>query len=539
MKVVDSNRLLRGFAWARLGVAALLLMLGPALPGDLLPGTNRGILALTLLAVVVTSSALLLFDPLQRPRSISWLICLLDTVLVTAVVASTGASRSIFTFLYVLSVTAACVLLSRTGGLAIAGAASALYIGLVFGRTIFPMTGLFEASHETTSLEIVTMFLNSGTFVVVAFAAGGLAERFQSTHAELETQRRDLRDLQALKDLVFESVGSGLIAIDRRHVVTAFNHAAEEMSGLAASHAIGRPWTALFGEEVDLGAVERAVEARGRDSRQYEMAMRRPDGSATPVRVTLSALRAGDGSRAGLIAMCEDLSTIRQMEARVRQADRLATLGRMAANIAHEIRNPLAALTGAIEVLAADGAPPETRGRLANIVLKESGRLNGIIKQFLEYARPAVLARARVNVADALDEVLVLLDHRAGPGALKLVREFPTSLIWDVDPQQFRQALWNLCLNAFEAMPGGGELRVGAEVTDGTLVVRVTDTGEGVAPEDAAHIFEPFYSTKTSGTGLGLAMVQRIAQDHGGRVDVQSEPGGGSTFSISVPAHHG
>ena len=539
MKVVDSNRLLRGFAWARLGVAALLLMLGPALPGDLLPGTNRGILALTLLAVVVTSSALLLFDPLHRPRSISWLICLLDTVLVTAVVASTGGPRSIFTFLYVLSVTAACVLLSRAGGLAIAGAASALYIGLVFGRTIFPMTGLFEASHETTSLEILTMFLNSGTFVVVAFAAGGLAERFQSTHAELETQRRDLRDLQALKDLVFESVGSGLIAIDRRHVVTAFNHAAEEMSGLSASHAIGRPWTALFGEEVDLGAVERAVEARERDSRQYEMAMRHPDGSTTPVRVTLSALRAGDGSRAGLIAMCEDLSTIRQMEARVRQADRLATLGRMAANIAHEIRNPLAALTGAIEVLAADGAPPETRGRLANIVLKESGRLNGIIKQFLEYARPAVLARVRVNVADALDEVLVLLDHRAGPGTLKLVREFPTSLMWDVDPQQFRQALWNLCLNAFEAMPGGGELRVGAEVTDGTLVVRVTDTGEGVAPEDAAHIFEPFYSTKTSGTGLGLAMVQRIAQDHGGRVDVQSEPGGGSTFSISVPTHHG
>src|SRR5688500_1693269 len=237
MKVVDSNRLLRGFSWARLGVAALLLMLGPALPGDLLPGTNRAILALALLAVVVTSSALLLLDPLTRPRRISWLICLLDTVLVTAVVASTGGPRSIFTFLYVLSVTAACILLSRAGGLAIAGAASVLYTGLVFGRTIFPMTAFFEAPQETTSLEILTMFLNSGTFLIVAFAAGGLAERFQSTHAELETQRRDLRDLQALKDLVFESVGSGLIAIDRRHVVTAFNHAAEEMSGLAAAHA--------------------------------------------------------------------------------------------------------------------------------------------------------------------------------------------------------------------------------------------------------------------------------------------------------------
>jgi two-component system sensor histidine kinase PilS (NtrC family) len=539
MKVVDSNRLLHGFSWARLGVAALLLLLGPALPADLLPGTNRAILGLALLAVVVTSSALLLLDPLTRPRSISWLICVLDTVLVTAVVAATGGPRSIFTFLYVLSVTAACVLLSRAGGLAIAGAASALYSGLVFGRTIFPMTAFFEAPQETTSLEILTMFLNSGTFLIVAVAAGGLAERFQSTHAELETQRRDLRDLQALKDLVFESVGSGLIAIDGRHTVTAFNRAAEEMSGLSASHAIGRSWTALFGDQVDLAAVERAVQARERESRRYEMAMRRPDGSSAPVRVTLSALRAGDGSQAGLIAMCDDLSTIREMEARVRQADRLATLGRMAANIAHEIRNPLAALTGAIEVLVTDGAPPETRGRLANIVLKESGRLNSIIKQFLEYARPAKVTRARVNVADALDEVLVLLDHRAGPGMLKVVREFPDSLMWDVDPQQFRQAIWNLCLNAHEAMPGGGELRVAATASDDTLVVRVTDTGEGVPPDDVAHVFEPFYSTKTSGTGLGLAMVQRIVQDHGGRVEVQNEPAGGSTFILTVPAHHG
>jgi len=133
----------------------------------------------------------------------------------------------------------------------------------------------------------------------------------------------------------------------------------------------------------------------------------------------------------------------------------------------------------------------------------------------------------------------VLLDHRAGPGTLKVVREFPPSLMWDVDPQQFRQAIWNLCVNGFEAMPGGGELRVGATVTGGALVVQVTDSGEGVQPEDATHIFEPFFSTKPSGTGLGLAMVQRIAQDHGGRVDVQSEPGAGSTFSITVPAHHG
>ena len=272
-------------------------------------------------------------------------------------------------------------------------------------------------------------------------------------------------------------MGSGLIAIDRRHVVTAFNHAAEEMSGLSASHAIGRPWTALFGEEVDLGAVERAVEARERDSRQYEMAMRRPDGSATPVRVTLSALRAGDGSRAGLIAMCEDLSTIRQMEARVRQADRLATLGRMAANIAHEIRNPLAALTGAIEVLAADGAPPETRGRLANIVLKESGRLNGIIKQFLEYARPALLARARVNLRSARRGARVC----PSPDRHLSWAQFPTSLCWIWTPHN--SAVPESLPHASRHARGGSSR--GAEVTDVRSLVR--GRHGGVWPADDAR----------------------------------------------------
>jgi signal transduction histidine kinase len=251
--------------------------------------------------------------------------------------------------------------------------------------------------------------------------------------------------------------------------------------------------------------------------------------------MTFSALRAGDGRRIGLIAACEDLSAIREMEARMRAADRLATLGRMAANIAHEIRNPLASLSGAVEVLAS-GPPDETRERLAQIVTKETGRLNGIIREFLEYARPAPLNRVPVNVAEAVDEVLVLLEHRAAPGTLKTVREFAPALVWNVDLQQFRQAVWNLCLNAVQAMPEGGELRVTMAPVGGRLLVRVSDTGEGISPTDLGHIFEPFFSTKPDGSGIGLALVHRIVQDHGGEIDVQSRPGLGAAFSITLPA---
>jgi two-component system sensor histidine kinase PilS (NtrC family) len=534
MKLSDSNDLLRGFGLARLGVAAVLLAVGPVLPEELIPGTNRGVLALALLVVVGSSGALAVVTPVGRPHRVAWLVCLLDTALVTAVVAATGGARSIFAFLYVLSVTAACLLLSRTGGLVIAAASSALYTGLVFGRTVFPVTALSEAPQEDTALEIITIFLNAGTFLVVAIVAGGLAERFRTTQRELESQRADLRDLEAFTDLVFHSVGTGLIALDREHRVTAVNRAAEQITGVPGVAAVGQPW-GLFGDGVALEAIEREIESPGRGSAWREVTLLRTDGQEIPVRLTFSALRAGDGRRIGLIAACEDLSAIREMEARMRAADRLATLGRMAANIAHEIRNPLASLSGAVEVLAGEPSD-ETRERLAQIVLKETGRLNGIIREFLEYARPAPLNRMPVNVAEAVDEVLVLLEHQAAPGTLKTVREFPPSLEWNVDVQQFRQAVWNLCLNAVQAMPEGGELRVGMAVAGGRLLVRVTDGGEGIAADDLAHIFEPFFSTRSDGTGLGLSLVHRIVQDHRGDIDVQSRPGHGTTFTLSLPA---
>lgn len=532
MTSVDGHRLLRGVFWARLAVAALLLPLGILLPEGMTPGINHSVLALALLTVAASSGALLFGPPLARPRRIAWLIALLDVALVTGVVAATGGARSIFTFLYVMLVTASCVTLSRTGGLTIAAAASALYTGLVFGRTVLPLT-LFEAPQETTALEIITMFANAGTFLVVAIVAGGLAERFQ-------IQSRTLRDLRAIKDLVFESVGTGLIALDRSHTITTFNRAATTITGVPAAAALGRPWQALFGDLVSLPAIEADLETDPDSSSRHEAVLPRPGGSTVPVRLTFWALKAGDeDEQLGVICACEDLTAVRAMEERLRQADRLATLGRMSANIAHEIRNPLASLTGAIEVLASSGTAGEVRERLAQIVLKESGRLTEILRAFLEYARPAPLVRARVNVVEPIDEVLVLLEHRAAAGTLKIAREFPPSLEWVVDVQQFRQTVWNLCLNAVEAMPDGGELRVTAGVVGGRLEVRVGDTGEGIAREDLGHVFEPFFSTKLDGSGLGLAFVQRIMQEHGGEVHVESAPGAGSAFTLRFPTIRG
>jgi len=528
---------LQGFAWARLGVSLVLLALAPFVsPGTFMPGESQ-ILALTLIIALTSATAMLLLGPPAQPRRLAWFICLLDSALITAVVAATGGARSMFTFLYVLSVTAACVLLSRTRGLAIAAISSVLYTAIVVTRTVLPLSVFFDAPQETTALELVTMFLNAATLLVVAIVAGGLGERYRATSQELETRQKDLRDLQAFKDLIFQSAGTGLIALDREHRITAFNRAAEEIIGVTAAQAIGSDWPALIAPAVPLASIEGAIDGNPRTSMRHETSLRRPDGSTVPVRMTFSALRSGEGERLGLISACEDLSAIRAMESRMRQADRLATLGRMAANIAHEIRNPLASLTGAIEVLTSPLAGEDSRERLSQIVARESERLNHIIKNFLEYARPAPLSITTFDVAAAAEDVMLLLEHRTSPGSLKLIREFPPSVLWPVDAQQFRQVLWNLCLNAVEAMPDGGELRVSVGLRGETLEVTVSDTGEGIAAGDVAHVFEPFFSTKEEGTGLGLALVHRVVQEHGGDIDVRSAPGLGTTFTLTLPRH--
>ena len=537
MRALNVGGPLRGFSWARLGVAAVLLALGPFVSPGPVPG-ERAVMVLALLVALASAGAVLLLPPAAQSRRLTWFICLLDTALITAVVAATGGPRSIFTFLYVLCVTAACVLLSRTRGLAIAAVSIILYTGIVVARTVLPLIQFFDAPQETTALELVTMFLNAATLLVVAILAGGLGEQYRATRQELETRQKDLRDLRAFKDLVFQSVGTGLIALDREHRITAFNRAAEEITGVVAPRAIGQAWSSLIGAAIPLEPIEAVITANPRASTRHEAVLRRPDGTTVPVRMTFSALRSGEGERLGLISACEDLSAIRDMESRMRQADRLATVGRMAANIAHEIRNPLASLTGAIEVLTSPLTADDARERLSQIVARESERLNHIIKNFLEYARPAPLSIATFDVAAAVEDVLLLLEHRASPGSLKVLREFTPSIPWAVDAQQFRQILWNLCLNAVEAMPDGGELRVSVAVRGGTLEVAVSDTGDGIAAADVSHVFEPFFSTKPEGTGLGLALVHRIVLDHGGEIDVRSSPVLGTTFTLTLPARN-
>ena len=295
--------------------------------------------------------------------------------------------------------------------------------------------------------------------------------------------------------------------------MTAFNRAAESITGFRSAEAMGQPWSAIFGAGVDLDEIRETSRTRtSRPRSRYEFPLRRQDGRLIPVGISFWSLRAGEGEVAGLIGVCQDLSAIKQMEQRMRQADRLATVGRLSANMAHEIRNPVASISGAVEALAKDLPPDDGRNRLVEIVLRESERLNHIVGAFLDYARPAPLTPIDVDLAQILDEVLLLIEHRSLPANLKIIREYAESLPARVDPQQMRQAIWNLCLNAVQAMPDGGEMRVGGQALGESereqIQVWVADSGHGIADADLPHIFEPFYSTKA---GSGSAWPWSIA----------------------------
>lgn len=535
---LDLGARLRAFSWARLAVAGVLVGVGPWAPAIFVPTATAGLLLAVLTLVVASSGVLLVLGRPRRPRVVAWLLCLLDATLATAVVAATGGARSVFVFLYVLLVTAACLLLSRSGALAIALVSSGLYAALVLARNVVPALAFDEPVHPTMALDMLTILVTAGTVTIVATVAGGLAERFLLSQRALESERRTLGDLQAFSDVIFQSVGTGLIALDGTHRITAFNRAAERITGVPAATALGTRWTDVFGPGSSLREIEAVIAGEPRAPMRQEIELRRPDGTPVPVRVTASALEAGDGTRLGCIAVCEDLSPLRAMEAEMRQADRLATLGRMAANIAHEVRNPLASLSGAVEALTRADVATELRARLTAIVLRESGRLSEIIGNFLEYARPAPLLVETIDAAVVLDDVLRALPERPSSDGVKIVRAFPASLPLEADRERLRQVLWTLCLNALGAMPMGGELRVEGRVRAGMVEITVTDTGEGIPAHDLAHVFEPFFPTRHDATGLGLALVHRIVHEHRGEVTVRSERGMGAEFTLRFPERH-
>jgi two-component system sensor histidine kinase PilS (NtrC family) len=272
---------------------------------------------------------------------------------------------------------------------------------------------------------------------------------------------------------------------------------------------------------------------------RMEMAFERPDGEEIRLGLSISSLNDHRGNKVGQIIIFQDLTHIKEMEETMQRSEKLATIGQLAAGIAHEIRNPLASISGAIQLLNDEQGKGESSQRLMEIILAESGRLNRLITDFLLYAQPPKLNKKKVNIGALVDSTLEVFSRSPQwTKGIKLAKIIEPDITIAGDAQQLEQVLWNLFINAVDAMAGKGmlEVKVHQNGMERTATLTVADTGKGIPPKDLKRIFDPFFTTKEGGSGLGLSIVHKIVETHGGDISVDSQSERGASFSLTFPA---
>ena len=467
----------------------------------------------------------------------------IDALLVSAAVLLTGGIQSFFTILYTLPIVAASSTQSRRGGLQVAGFSTILFVGLVMGQYLhaeglltLPSNISIETQLPTVTVAQYTVALNAFGFFVVALLSGSLAERARLGEAQLVQATEEIADLQAFNQYVLDNLISGLATADADNRILTFNRSAMLITGRTGALPIGQAVTDVvqlppaFAENIvhDLARVR---------SMRIDYQLRRPDGRTIDIGLSAAALPLPDGSR-GYIYTFQDVTNVKRIEQSARVQQRLAAVGEMAAGIAHEIRNPLASMSGSMQMLKQDLPLTPDQAQLMDIVLKESERLNQTIKSFLAYARPQRFSVQPIDLRAVVSETAMLLRNSTEVDeshAIEVARSEQPVMI-DADESQVRQIVWNLATNGLRAMPNGGSLRLVA-VTEGAMAaLRVEDEGVGIPPEEVEKIFQPFRGSFGKGTGLGLAIVHRIVTDYGGNIDVRPRTGGGTVFRVTFPA---
>jgi two-component system sensor histidine kinase PilS (NtrC family) len=462
-----------------------------------------------------------------------------DALLVTWLVWATGNLYSPYTALYILIISAASIFLGARGALVMAVGCASCYTAAMLGLT----TGWLGGGRALTAASLAEVAevtgLNDVAFLVVGLLAARLAERQTLSEVQMREATHALASLRALHERIVESIRSGVITTDLQRRVYTVNRAAEEMTGYDASALRGQDVSILLG---DIGSrVEQSLAAAavGQVSPRYESECLTPEGFLVKLGYNISPLFSESGETTGLVITCQDLTDIRAMEETSRRQERLSAVGRVAAGIAHEIRNPLAAMRGSIQVLRSELPADAPQRELMDIVLSESDRLNRIITDFLTYARPRKFSLAETDLREPLRDTFALLRH--SPELLdghRLEEELPDEpLVALADVEGVRQVFWNLARNALKAMPSGGTLRAEmAHTAGGSVRITFADTGRGMTPAQVERLFEPFSSSTTGGTGLGLSIVYQIIRDHGGTINVRSREGHGTTITIELPA---
>jgi len=469
----------------------------------------------------------------------------LDLVYVTAIIYITGGIESIFSFLFILSIINASILLYRQGGFAIASASSIFYgacLGLEYYGILPPLFGQQPSilAYKTSQI-FYTIFINIAGFYATALLSSFLAEQVRKSKKDLKEKEISLNHLEALHENIVQSIGSGILTLNNLGKITSFNNAAQVITRLKSSEILGKNFYEIFFPHQDKNINLNNLPKR------FETSFTRSDGATLNLGFSSSILRDKQQNEIGKISTFQDLTSLREMEGKIKRMDHLAALGGLAAGIAHEIRNPLTSLSGSIQVLRDELDLTEENRKLMDIALSETKRLNNLITDFLLFAQPERGEKKKLDLSSLIEETLDLFIH--SPECKKNIRvtkSIVPALFIDGNAGHLKQVFWNVLRNAVQSQPVGGVIHIAAMIENQETMseedfpnrkakISIKDNGCGIPKEIQKKIFDPFFTTKEQGSGLGLAISYRIIENHKGELTVRSKENQGTEVIIYLP----
>ena len=556
---IESKELLRKIKWLmllRLLFATFLLVATVVVQARAQPILlNTSLPALYLLTGAIyflTLCYALLLDRIKKYTLFAYVQIVFDVLFVTALIYVTGGIESIFSFMYILTIINGAIMLYRRGGLLIASASSICYgslLDLQYYGIIQPYyTRAAGIMTYSIGYYFYTVLMNIAAFYVVALLSSYLAEELRRSGVKLQAKQYDLDQLELLHRNIVQSISTGLITLNDRLKITYVNPAAEAICGSSYDEMEGSYIGDVFPRIVPYlsisagsgGNIHQAQKQKGID-----IDFERQDGTKLHLGFSQSILRDPGKDEMGLILIFQDLTEFRQMQEQVRRMDRLAVAGELAAGIAHEIKNPLASLSGSIQMLRDEVEFGPMQQRLMDITMREAERLNALVNEFLLFSRPEKTVDQSVEVNKDINDTLEMLKNSPELSRPIRVEKDLTDNLWvHIDSQRLQQVIWNLVLNAVQEMSNSGRLFIATAIRTNQRLgnsreelaeISISDTGPGILPENQGKVFDPFFTTKEQGTGLGLTIVHRIVEDYGGKILLDSDGRSGTTFTLHFP----
>ena len=517
--------------------------------------SNTSLASLYILTGVIyflTLCYALLLDRIKKYIFFAYVQLVFDVLFVTALIYVTGGIESIFSFMYILTIINAAIMLYRRGGLLIASASSIGYgslLDLQYFGIIHPYyIRASELMTYTIGYYFYTLLMNIAAFYLVAFLSSYLAEELRRSGVKLKAKQYDLDQLELLNRNIVQSINTGLITLNNQLEISYINPAVEQISGFSYRDLEGIHIGDLFPKIVPY----LSISDRGGDNddmpqpqKGIDVDFDRRDGTRLDLGFSQSILKDPGGDEIGLILIFQDLTEFRQMQEQVRRMDRLAVAGELAAGIAHEIKNPLASLSGSIQMLRDEVDFGPMQQRLMDITMREAERLNALVNEFLLFARPERAVDRSVEVNEVIEDTLEMLKNSPELSRPIRIEKTLSKNLWvHIDSQRLQQVIWNLVLNAVQEMKNSGRLSVATAIRtkrgsgdaqEKLAEISISDTGPGILPENQGKVFDPFFTTKDQGTGLGLTIVHRIVENYDGKIFLDSDGRSGTTFTLHFP----